>query len=194
METGDSRKSLIVSSKGKHGSEQESVRPPCFTGLSVIAAFLVVLLLDAGEDCRQHSWAFRWDLGSLLSRVRRCPAIERLQRRCANVPIFPAPGFPVASMAPLPANKRQPESFQENCLRKKTSSLLRISILRPIREGSDFASACRRNSRRPHDAGVLPVPTASQPRRIRLRRCPMGSNTQVPANWAFLQILAQSPK
>lgn len=27
---------------------------------------------------------------------------------------------------------------------------------------------------------------------IRLKRCPMGSNAQVPANWAFLRILAQS--
>lgn len=27
---------------------------------------------------------------------------------------------------------------------------------------------------------------------IRLGRCPMGPNAQVPANWAFLQVLAQS--
>jgi hypothetical protein len=49
-----------------------------------------------------------------------------------------------------------------------------------------------RNSRRPRDAGVRPVPTTSQPRWIGLRSCPLGSNAHLPANWA-LQLLAQSP-
>jgi ribosomal protein L37E len=49
-----------------------------------------------------------------------------------------------------------------------------------------------RNSRRLRDAGVRPVPTTSQPRRIGLKRRPLGSDAHVPANWA-LQILAQSP-
>jgi len=90
------------------------------------------------------------------------------------------------------ANEHPPESFQENWLRRKDVNLLGINTLRPIREGSGFTSASLRNSLRLRDAGVLPVPTTSQPQRIRLRRCPMGSNAQVPANWAFLQIPAQS--
>ena len=70
--------------------------------------------------------------------------------------------------------------------------LIGISRLRLIREGSGFASACLRN---PGDSAMLEScrsrPSANR-EGIRLRRCPVGSNAQVPANWAFLQILAQS--
>lgn len=44
------------------------------------------------------------------------------------------------------------------------------------------------NSRRLRDAGILPVPPTSQPRRDQAEKMPGGSNAQVPANWAFLQI------
>ena len=51
--------------------------------------------------------------------------------------------------------------------------LLRCEVVEKLGQGGS-------NSRRLHDAGVRPVPAASQPRRIGLRRCPMGSNAQVP--------------
>jgi hypothetical protein len=70
--------------------------------------------------------------------------------------------------------------------------LLGISILRLIREGSGCASVGLRNSRRLRDAGVRPGPTAGQPRRNQAEKMPVGSNAQVPANWPFLRILAQS--
>src|ERR1035437_2136641 len=70
--------------------------------------------------------------------------------------------------------------------------LLGISILRLIREGSGCASACLRNSRRLRDAGVLPGPTAGQQRRNQAEKMRVGSNAQVPANWPFLRIPAQS--
>ena len=95
--------------------------------------------------------------------ARVVPAFEPVLRK-----------FPVASLAPLAASGCRPGFSKKTGSEEKTPTFFGISVLRAIREGSGSASACLRKSRRLGDAGVLPVPTASQPRSDQVEETPDG--------------------
>ena len=107
--------------------------------------------------------------------VQRRPTVERPQGRRAKTCRSPlSPAFSWRIWRPL--SERAPAAVlpRKTGLEEETSIFLGISSLRPIREGSYFASACLRNSRRLRDAGVLPVPTTSQPRTDQAEKMPGG--------------------
>jgi hypothetical protein len=114
---------------------------PAFMGRSV-GSWIMIAVYAASSDCR-------------------VPA----GKTCRSADIHCAQPFRGESGA-LSANERRPQSSpRKTGQEEKTPILHGISVLRLIREGSGFASACLRNSRRLRDAGVLPVPTTGQPRR-----------------------------
>ena len=116
-------------------------------------------------------------------------------KTCQGVPVCRSPLSPAFSWRIWrPLSERAPAVVlpRKTGLQEEMSILLGISILRPIREGSGFASAAFAT---PGDSATLESCPSRPPANrewIRLKRCPVGSNAQVPANWAFLQILAQS--
>ena len=94
----------------------------------------------------------------------------------------------------ISANERRPQSSQGKLATKKRRQSFLESVFYVPSEKAlaspphTFATA--------GDSGMLESCPSRPPANregIRLRRCPVGSNAQVPANWAFLQILAQSP-
>ena len=126
---------------------------PAFMGRSV-GSWIMIAVCAASSDCR-------------------APA----GKTCQDVPICRSPLSPAFSWRIWrPLSERAPAAVlpRKTGLEEETSILLGISSLRPIREGSDFASACLRNSRRLRDAGVLPVPTTSQPRTDQAEKMPGG--------------------
>ena len=93
----------------------------------------------------------------------------------------------------ISANERRPQSSQGKLATKKRRQSFLESVFYVPSEKAlaspphTFATA--------GDSGMLESCPSRPPANregIRLRRCPVGSNAQVPANWAFLQILAQS--
>jgi hypothetical protein len=135
-----------------------------------------------------------WTMIAVCATSSRCQAPAG--KTCQDTPICRSPLSPASSWRIWhPLSERAPAAVlpRKTGLEEETSIILRISILRPIREGSGFASAAFAT---PGDSAMLESCPSRPPANrewIRLRRCPVGSNAQVPANWAFLQILAQSP-
>ena len=124
-------------------------------------------------------------------------SVVRLSSACREVVLIcrspSSPAFSWRVWRPLSERGPAPVFPSQTGQEGTTHILFGISMLRLIKEGSGCASARLRNCRRLCDAGVLPVPTTGQPQRDQDEKLPVRSNAQVPANWAFLQILAQSP-
>jgi hypothetical protein len=123
--------------------------------------------------CHQHSWPF----GRILNHDCGVRGVVRLPNaRREDVPICRSPpcsAFPWRVWAPS-ANERRPESLQENWLRRKDVNPFWNQYLTCNQRRLRFRLWCLRNSRRLRDAGDLPVPTTSQPRRDQVEKMPDG--------------------
>ena len=123
------------------------------------------------------------------------PTVERPQGRRADLPISIEPGFFVASLAP-PLSERAPAGVLPRKLAKKKrrqSFLESISYVQSEKaQVSPLGAFATPGDSAMLESGPFRLPANCE--KIRLRRCRWGSNAQVHANWAFLQILAQSPK
>ncbi len=94
----------------------------------------------------------------------------------------------------LSANERRPQSFRKELARKKSRQSFLESVCYVPSEKA-LASPPHGFATAGDFAMLESCPSRPPANRegIRLRRCSVGSNAQVPANWPFLQILAQSP-
>ena len=175
------------------GSEREFVRPLfcCIFGISV---FLGAILQDAWEGWSPAFMGLSggsWIMIAVCAASSDCRAPAGKTCRCAD--LHCARLFRGESGA-ISANERRPQSSQGKLATKKRRQSFLESVF--------YVPAEKALASPPHtfatagDSAMLESCPSRPPANregIRLRRCPVGSNAQVPANWASLQILAQSP-
>ena len=125
-----------------------------------------------------------------------CSVVRLSSARRENVPVCRSP-LPQAfrgESGALSANERRPRTPQGKLARKKRRQSFLESVFYISSE--DARASPPHAFATPGDPAMLescPYRPLANCEGIRLRRFPLGSNAQVPANWAFLQILAQSP-
>ena len=124
-----------------------------------------------------------------------CSVVRLSSARREDVPMRRSPLRPAFSWRvwPLSANERRPQSFRKELARKKSRQSFLESVCYVPSEKA-LASPPHGFATAGDFAMLESCPSRPPANRegIRLRRCSVGSNAQVPANWPFLQILAQS--
>ena len=166
----------------------------CLAGFSVFAVFLCGLLQDAGEALSPAFMGL--SVGSLIV-IAACAASSGCRvpagKMCRSVDLHRAL-LPSGESGAAFSERVPTGVFPRRLAQKKRRQSFVESVPYAQSEKAQVEPLCAFAT--PGDSAMLescPFRLPVNREAIRLRRCPIGSNTQVPANWAFLRILAQGP-